>query len=506
MKKKIISLISISIISWATQAQTLPIFITDSLDSYIDRNLEEWGLPGLSLAIIKDGKTVHLKGYGVRSIKTKEPVNENTRFQIASITKSFTATTLAILQEEKKLSLDDKVISWLPYFRLKDSTLTRQVDIEDLLSHRIGFGNHQGDLDFGRPPETRKEIVEQMSSLETTKKFRASYGYSNKAFVAAGEIISKVTGKSWEESVTEKIFTPLNMSRTEPHFKKDQTYLNIAHPHTIFQGEQVMMDFVPMDVVAPAGAIVSSAKDMSHWLRAQLADGIFNGDVAIPRRAIKMTRRVNNIQGLMQSKKARTHFYAYGLGYYIRDVEGYLTFQHNGGGYGFSTNHVIVPEKELAFVILTNNDVSEFYMDLTNMILDAFLEIPFTDHSANSLESYKAEQLQEAYLRDSINTILKMDLKPSVPLKAFAGTYENKDVGYLTVGYKDGKIKMSLPDYLNVQGKMNYLGNNTFLCTFTNYDYGVVEIPFDLSKKEVRGFNLMVPNFEDTNYYFRKIR
>jgi len=486
-------------------SQELPAFITDSLDNYVTRNLEAWGLPGLSLAIVKDGKIVHLKGYGVKSIQKKEPVDENTLFQIASITKSFTATTLAILQEEKKLSLNDKVASWLPYFKLSDSVLTNLVDIEDLLSHRIGFSDHQGDLSFSRPPLNREEIIEQMADLGISKKFRASYGYSNKAFVAAGEIINKANSKSWEESVTEKIFEPLGMNQTEPHFRKDKTYKNIASPHTFFQGERVVMDFVPMDVVAPAGAIVSSARDMSFWLKAQLADGVFNQKQAIPKRAIKMTRRINSIQAFNQSKDARTHLYAYGLGYAIRDVEGYMTFQHSGGGYGFSTNHVIVPEKDMAFIILTNDDVSEFYMDLTNVILDAFLGLPFKDYTQSSLKSYKAEELRNTKLRDSINTIIDAKLKPSLPLEEFAGIYRNNSLGSLTIEYNNSKIELILPEYLNITGRMDYLGKDTFLCTFSDYDYGVVQIPFTLSTNDIKGFTLNISNFEDTDYYFEKV-
>ncbi|PQJ79096.1 serine hydrolase domain-containing protein [Polaribacter porphyrae] len=504
MKKLYILIIITFFTSKVSVSQELPKFIKDSLDSYISQNIKKWNLPGLSIAIVKDGKTTHLKGYGVRAINSKEPVDETTMFQIASITKSFTATLVAMLHEEKKLSLNDKVTKWLPYFQLKDSTISQLVDIEDLLSHRIGFGNHQGDLNFEKPPTQRRQIIEGMSKLNISKKFRGSFGYSNKSFIAAGDVINAVTKKTWEETIQEKIFLPLNMSSTEPSLNTNFKYPNIAYPHTYFRGKQVIRDFVPITVEAPAGAILSNAKDMSNWLKVQLSLGMLNDKRVIPRRAIMQTRRVKSIQAFSQSIDARTHFYAYGLGYYIRDVEGYITYQHSGGGYGFSTNHVIVPEKGLAFIILTNSDVSDFYMNLTNVILDAFLDKPFKDYSKESLKDFEENNNQILKEMDSLTAIVNSNLKPKLSLNDFSGTYVNSTVGKLNIVNKNGKLKVLLPDYLKISGDLEYIGDNEFLCTFSDYDFGVIKIPFKIKNGKVESLILNIESYEDFDYHFVK--
>lgn len=173
----------------SAQENQLPSFITDSLDTYIERGMEDWQIPGLAIAVVKNNEAVYIKGFGVRDLDTRQAVNENTLFMIGSNTKAFTATALALLQERTDFKLTDKVQTWMPEFRLKDELATREVNTIDLLSHRIGFNTFQGDFTYWTSTLTRKDVIQKMGVLNLPKGFRGTWGYSNAAFVTAGELI-----------------------------------------------------------------------------------------------------------------------------------------------------------------------------------------------------------------------------------------------------------------------------------------------------------------------------
>src|ERR1700744_94942 len=189
-------------------------FISDSLDNYINKALTKWRIPGAAVCIVKDGKVVMMKGYGIKELGLNGKVDENTLFMIGSNTKAFTATALAMLQDQKKLSLDDKVTKYLPQWKLDDPLATQMAIIRDLLCHRIGFRTFQGDFTFYNTDLTREQVMEKMSHVKAVYPFRTKWGYTNAAFLTAGQIIPKVTGKPWEIFLRENIFAPLGMSNT----------------------------------------------------------------------------------------------------------------------------------------------------------------------------------------------------------------------------------------------------------------------------------------------------
>ncbi|WP_298392026.1 serine hydrolase domain-containing protein, partial [Hydrotalea sp.] len=192
-----------------------PNFIKDSLNSYIEQGMHSWNIPGLAIAIIKDGKIVVMKGFGVRNISTHEPVDENTLFMIASNSKLFTATSLSQLAYDHKLSLNDKIIKYFPDFQLYDSAVTKMVTIRDMLSHHLGTKTFQGDFSFWDSKNSRHEIMYKMRYLKPSGTFRQDFGYCNSCFLTAGEIIPKVTGKPWEVYVYDSLIQPLKMTHTQ---------------------------------------------------------------------------------------------------------------------------------------------------------------------------------------------------------------------------------------------------------------------------------------------------
>ena len=256
-----------------SQTDSLPSFVKDSLDTYVNRALTEWKIPGVALCVVKNGKVVLMKGYGLREAGSNDKVDENTLFMIGSNSKAFTATALAMLDSDKKMSLNDKVQKWLPDFKLYDPWVAKEANIRDLLCHRLGFETFQGDFMYFDSDLTTAEVREKMGKLKPMYGFRSKWGYCNSAFMTAGEIIPKVTGQSWAEFVTNRIFKPLGMNNSLALSKDIKTANNKSAAHTVVMGELKKIPYGNIDNLAPAGSISSSANDMSKWVIALLNNG-----------------------------------------------------------------------------------------------------------------------------------------------------------------------------------------------------------------------------------------
>ncbi|HVZ26875.1 MAG TPA: serine hydrolase domain-containing protein, partial [Sediminibacterium sp.] len=238
-------------------AQETPDFIRDSLDAYIRQGMSDWHIPGLSIAIVKDGKTVFMQGYGEQNLATHEKTNPQTLFMIASNSKLFTATALAQLEYDRKLSLNDKVTRYFPDFRLYDSDATNLVTIRDMLSHHLGTKTFQGDFTFWNGGLTRSQIMYKMRLLKPVGQFRVDYGYCNSCFLTAGEVIPKVTGKPWEVYVYDSLIIPLQMRNTHTLTTGMSQRPNVAVPYTnAFGGTLKALPYDQVDNLAPAGSIV----------------------------------------------------------------------------------------------------------------------------------------------------------------------------------------------------------------------------------------------------------
>lgn len=256
-----VALSSVLLLCLSASAATAP---PPDIDAYVARVMKTFEVPGLSLAIVKDGQIVLTKGYGVRETGKLEPVDEHTLFGIASNTKAFTATALAMLVDEGKLRWDDPVVRHLPWFQLYDPYVTRELTVRDLLTHRSGLGLGAGDLLFWPGTTfTRDEILHRMRYVKPASSFRSRYAYDNILYLAAGQIIPAITGKSWDDFVRERIFSPVGMTSsttTVSGFKRGQ---NVATPHARIEGQVQPIPWMNIDNTAPAGAINSSAADMA---------------------------------------------------------------------------------------------------------------------------------------------------------------------------------------------------------------------------------------------------
>lgn len=489
-------------------------FVTDSLDAYINRGMTDWQIPGLAIAIVKDGKVVVSKGYGVRELPgsrstRNEPVDENTLFLIASNSKLFTGTALAKLEDEKKLSLNDKVTKYLPDYKLYDPAATQLVTIRDLLCHRLGTKTFQGDFTFWDTNLSRAEIINRMRLLKPEGQFRQDYGYCNSAFVTAGEIIPKVTGQSWEQYVEANIVKPLGMTNTYMLTAGAESRTNIARPYTNSfspAGQLVRLPYDYIDNLAPAGSMVSCVKDLSKWLMMQLDSGRFDGKRILPWSVVQKTRDANVLTGSRKSGVFPTHFRAYGLGLFMTDYAGRQAYWHTGGAFGFVTNTCFVPEENLAITILTNQDNQNFFEALRYQILDAYLGVPYTDRSKFYLSVIKPEtKKQEEELKALAGRVAKKN-KPTLPLSAYSGTFRHELYGTISITPDGDALKISFQHHPTLSARLDYMDDNAFRMTYSNQAFGVFPAKFTVTGNVAQSIEIKASDFVEYDpYVFTKV-
>lgn len=488
-----------------SQTDSVPRFITDSLDTYVARALTEWQIPGAAVCVIKGGKVVAMKGYGVKNLDTKDPVDENTLFMIGSNTKAFTATALAMLDAEKKLSLDDKVTKWIPEFALDNKAAGEQAIIRDLLCHRIGFRTFQGDFTYWTSNLTRKEVIEKMSHIKAVYPFRTKWGYTNAAFLTAGEIIPKVTGLQWEEFVKQRIFIPLGMLNTLALAKDIAGAKNMATPYTIDSGRLKKIPYCAIDNLAPAGSISSSVSDMSKWVMMQLDNGRLNGNEVIPFNAIAQTRTPHSILGNGGTIYNKGHFSLYGLGWFLEEYSGRKIVSHTGGVNGFVTSVTLIPEEKLGIVVLTNTDANNFYEALKWEIMDAYLGNTYRNYSKAYLGFYNTQQLTEQAKDKKYADSVAMKLPAALPLSKYQGNYFNEVYGNMAVVYEGKELRMKFSHHPNMYAALSPLGGNRFYAKFSDPTFSKAIFPFTVNNGKVTAVTVKVADFvEYTPYEFAK--
>lgn len=483
------------------QTDSLPSFVKDSLDTYVEKALKDWQIPGVSVCVVKNGKTVLMKGYGVKEMGTNDKVDENTLFMIGSNSKAFTATALALLDAEKKLSLNDKVIKWIPEFKLENKAAGEQAIIRDLLCHRIGFKTFQGDFTYWTSNLTRKEVIEKMGHIKAMYPFRTTWGYTNAAFLTAGEIIPKVTGMQWEDFIKTKIFDPLEMKNTIALSKDFPNAPNKCSPYTMAEGVLVKIPFCSIDNLAPAGSIGSSVNDMSHWVMMQLDNGKYNGRQVIPAAAIAQTRTPASIIGNGGHIFNKGHFALYGLGWFLEEYCGRKIVSHTGGVNGFVTSVTLIPEEKLGILVFTNTDQNAFYEALKWEIMDAYFGNPYRNYSnvylgSNHLQ-FLVEQKKDKTLKDSVALHLKTDL----PLIAYTGNYFNDVYGNMNVVQAAGELRMKFSHHPNMYAKLESLGGNRFYATFSDPEFSKAIFPFHVENGKVKSVTVKVADFVEYNPY-----
>ncbi len=503
--KKIFNTLSALVVSLNVLAQ--PAFVKDSLDAFITREMQRWQVPGLAIAIVKDGQVVVQKGYGVKQFdKPESKVDENTLFQIASNSKAFTGTSVAWLNSEKRLSLDEKVTTYLPYFKLYESSSTDLCTVRDLLCHRLGTQTFQGDFLNWGSNLTRKQIIEGLARTKPIHPFRYKYGYSNAGFIAAGEVILATTDTTWDDFLLHRFFKPMSMNRTSTTYAGMVNDNNACLPHTMVDGKLVKMPLTNIDNMGASASINSCVGDMKNWLLLQLNNGQLNGKQIIPADVIAETRKSNMVVNDINSKLFKSkHFATYTLGWQMNDYNGRRVIEHSGGANGFVTKTELVPEENLGVIVYTNTDANSLYDALCKQVLEAYMGMPYRNVSEmyynNSLKAKEATTIKMKAIKDTI----EFKNKPALKLNDYCGIYTNSLYGKVEVKLEKGKLQLFMEHHPNNIGKLDFINDNRFLCTYTDVTCGVEPLSFKIENNQVKSVTVKVADFIDyLSYEFVK--
>lgn len=433
------------------QQAPAPAAVARELDAYVAKAVGDWNVAGFAVSVVKDGQVVFSKAYGVKDVRTSEPVDTSTLFAIASTTKAFTAAALGMMVDEGKLRWDDKVIDHLPDFRMYDPYVTRELTVRDLLSHRAGMPNT--DYLWTGGDNSREEIVRRVRFIEPGYSFRAGYVYQNVMFLVAGELLEAVSGMSWDEFVRTRIFTPLGMSRSVTTLAEAQAKPNVATPHWPRNDSLFAITNSLADGIGPAGSIWSSAADMAKWVRFLLDTGRVNGRPLLRPNTWAELFRPNTLLGSWgansapQLRLAQPHFRSYAMGWFQQDYQGLQVDFHTGSLNGMIAMNGLIREKGLGVYMLANTDHAELRHALMFKVFDLYLGLPTRDWSGEMLAMTKADDARADSARVRSEAARAADAPPALPLDAYAGTYVDSAYGAAIVTLEGGALRLRVSSH-----------------------------------------------------------
>ncbi len=469
------------LIAATVPAQQVPPEALAGLDNYIENAMREWRVPGLAIAVVKGDAVVYARGFGVRETGKPEPITPETRFAMASNSKAFTATALGLLVDEKKLGWDDAVCEKLPAFQLQDPAATRALTIRDLLCHRVGLGTWQGDLIWYGSDRSIPEVLERVRELPPDFGFRDRYAYCNLTFLAAGELLAKVSGETWASFVERRLFHPLAMTRSSTSVRALEGVADVARPHTLIEGKIAAIPYRNLDNCGPAGGINSCVLDWSQWMRAQLNDGMLGDARVIPSAVIQETQAPQNLvrPTSMRQKSLfpSSHFFAYGLGWFMQDYLGRMVLSHGGGMDGMLSLTVLVPEEKLGVVVLTNFDEQELYRAIPFRVVDAFLKAEARDWSGELL---LLRQESEARSKESASKAPEdaFTPRPTLDLARYAGTYRNGALGEARIELADGTLRLAVERNIGLRAVLTPRDGDLFEAAWADPFFKTSPVPF----------------------------
>lgn len=446
-------------------------FTSTQIDSLVAKTMSMMPLAGISVAVVKDGKIIHAKGYGVTNVKTGEKVNENTLFAIASNTKAFTTMALAILVDEGKLKWTDPVQKYIPEFKMPDPYVSTNFSIEDLLTHRSGLGLGAGDLMFFPDGSdfTIKDVLNSFQYQTPRSAFRTKYDYDNLLYIVAGEVVARVSGVSWADFVENQIMKPLKMTRTVAIYQHVKDPKNVAFPHVVKNGQlTVISPYEKSDAtLGAAGGICASVNDLSQWMLLHLNRGKFGEGLKnelVSERNLNEMHRPHTFIGFTTQPNplTRTHLSAYGLGWGVQDQKGYIMLTHTGGLPGMLSRTALVPELNLGVIVLTNTDPGGYsYSTISRAIVNSYLGLR-TDLITPAKKDLDASENRGDSVTTAVWNIVKKADASRLRLADFTGTYRDNWFGDITITLKGGQLWFTSLRSPKLHGKMSYYKGNTF--------------------------------------------
>lgn len=440
------------------------------IDSIAGLALKTFDVPGIAVAVIKDGKIVHSRGYGVRSLRTRQPVDENTLFGIASNSKAFTAAALGILVDEGKLNWDDPVRKYIPEFKLYSPFVTEAFTIRDLLTHRSGLGLGAGDLMFF--PDSSdfllKDILHNLQFLKPVSSFRTKFAYDNNMYIVAGEVVSRLTGTSWDDFVESHILKPIGMLHSAASFDRLPDKSNVIDAHAPVDGKVQVIARTSLKVGHSAGGINSSIADLSKWVLLLLNQGKYGEGLNKSIFSDQVLQELWTPQTIIPVENPgyyNNHFEAYGFGFFISDVKGYKQLSHTGGLEGMVTQISLIPELNLGIIVLTNQQETAAFRSVTNEIRDGYLGLKKFDW-ISQLDGERKEALDYGrHVTDSIwNQINEAQHNPSkIDFSLYEGIYRDPWFGDVLISRKNGKYWFDAKRSPKLTGELFPFKGNSFV-------------------------------------------
>lgn len=445
----------------------------ESIAEEFSRQIEDarsaWQVPGMSVAVVKDGKILLSGGFGVRETGSPDEVDGDTLFAIASNTKAFTAAALAILDEEGKAKWNDRAQQHLPWLQLYDVYVSAELRIDDLLCHRSGLGTFSGDLLWWGTPYSPEDVLRRMRHLEPGGAFRSSYGYSNLMYLAAGEVIAAAGGMPWSEFVDQRLLRPAGMHRTIASITRLNEMGNYATPHKSLVDGVRAIPWYNWDTMAAAGGLISSSNDMAKWLRIQLDRGRIDEQSRLFSEASShrmwSPHTIIPISETARRRMPSTHFRSYGLGWNLADYKGRMIVSHGGGYDGMYSHVMLVPEEHLGIVVLTNS-MTGLPSAVSNTIADRFLGGDAGDFLTSGLERDRSGR--ESFNRRIADAVAVRveDTHPRRNLNTYTGTFRCPLYGDATVAAENGALVFRLLPNPDLVADLTHLQFDTWKLTW----------------------------------------
>ena len=473
--KKFIAFLFIVILNNSAHAQVIT---NAQIDSLAELTLKTFDVPGIAVAVVKDGKIVHAKGYGVRSLRTKFPVDVNTTFGIASNSKAFTAAALGILIDDGKIKWDDKVTDYIPEFKLYNPYVTEEFTIRDLLTHRSGLGLGAGDLMFWPDSNnfTKKDMIHNLRYLKQVSSFRTKFDYDNNLYMVAGEVIAKVSGMSWENFIQQKIFDPLGMTGSAPAYNFLKNKDNIIDAHAPVDGVVKVIRRDQSETLDAAGGIYSNLTDMCKWIIMQMNNGKYGDSLSKQLLSEDVHDEMWTPQTIIPVRGAspyNTHYASYGLGWFLSDVHGYKQCSHTGGLAGIVTQVTLIPELKLGILVFTNQQSGAAFTAITNTIKDSYFSMPSRDWVGRLHKNADAGEKNEKEILDKLWKDINEQQKNAAKMNIsrFTGTYTDKWFGDVVISLKNNKLWFYSKRSFQLNGEMLPYKGNTFVVKWTERSF-----------------------------------
>lgn len=451
-----------------------------NLEADVNRALSTFDVPGIAIAIVKDGQVVAAKGFGVRKLGETAPVTGKTLFEIASNSKAFTAAALAQLVDEGKLKWDDPVTRHLPGFQMNDAYVTGAMTVRDLLTHRSGLGLGAGDLMWWPTTTfTSDEIIDRLRYIKLATSFRDRYAYDNLLYIVAGKIIADKTGKPWGDAVRERILTPLGMDMTTTSLAAMLRAPDYAAPHSKSGDKTGVVKPMPVENAIGAVGINTNAEDIARWMNLLLNNGkAADGKQVISEKQVREMWTAQTPMKFAEPKPAlattRPNFLAYGLGFQLRDYKGRKLVMHGGALQGFFSRVVMIPEEKLGVAIFTNAENSGSMTALQWRILDHYLGVPERDwisivsadeqarHQEDVAKVAKAMAVREQKGTKGTHAA-NAPSKPALPLASYEGDYQDAWYGVVSIKHEGARQVMRFAKTPDLVGDLEHFQHETFI-------------------------------------------